>query len=99
MPIKYLFFSFLATAFATGCYYDVEETLYPSTGPCITADLSYKTDIVPILDNSCMVCHSNAANLGNVSLEGYDNLKVYVTNGKLLGSIKHESGYSAMPAG
>ncbi|MBP7239329.1 MAG: hypothetical protein KBA14_03825 [Saprospiraceae bacterium] len=34
---------------------------------------------------------------GNVILEGYDNLKVYVDNGKLLGSMKQASGFEPMP--
>ena len=67
-----------------GCYYDVEEELYPNTG-CDTLDVGYATTI--------------AANFGNVTLEGHNNLKTYADNGQLLGVIRHESGFPAMPQG
>ena len=80
----------------SACYYDVEEELYPTTG-CETTNLSYSQDVLPILTNNCFSCHNQASNFGNVTLEGYDNLIVHVTSGRLLGAIKHESGFSPMP--
>ncbi|MFK8005642.1 MAG: hypothetical protein AB8H03_04695 [Saprospiraceae bacterium] len=79
-----------------GCYYDVEEELYP-TIECSTTDLSFQADILPIIDNNCFGCHDAASNFGGVTLEGYDQLKTYVNNNELLGVIKHESGFSPMP--
>lgn len=81
---------------ATGCYYDVEEELYP-TVECSTDNMSYANDIAPIISQNCYVCHAQALNLGNVTLEGYEAIKVYVDNGKIEGSINHRSGFSAMP--
>ena len=94
-----LFFSVL-TAFIllSGCYYDNEEELYP-TNTCKTDDMSYTGDVLPILEDNCYSCHSQASNQGGVTLEGYDNLKIYVDNGKLIGAIKHEDGFAAMPQG
>lgn len=80
----------------SSCYYDVAETLYPA-GTCNTANMSYVTDIEPILRYNCYTCHSAAANNGNVTLEGFDQMIHYVSNGHLLGAIKHQSGFSAMP--
>lgn len=82
--------------FFTACYYDNEEELYPPTN-CITENMSYQTNIVAILERNCYVCHSTAANNGNVTLDNYDDLIVYVNNGKLLGAINREPGYSPMP--
>lgn len=88
---------FFAAAFLlTSCDYDVAEELYP-IDECQTEDLSYSMDIIPIIDANCYRCHDMQTNLGNITLEGYDNIKVYVDNGKLLGAIKRESGFSAMP--
>jgi len=86
--------------FFTSCYYDVEEVLYPPT-TCQTANMSLQTNIVPILDRNCYECHSlaNGVNNGNVILEGYSNLIVYVNNGKLLGSMKREPDFQPMPQG
>jgi len=80
----------------TSCYYDNEEELYPED-TCKTDDMSYSNDIVPILEDNCYSCHDQANNQGGVTLEGYSNLKAYVDNGKLLGAIKHEPGFSEMP--
>ena len=79
-----------------GCYYDVEEELYP-TLECQTEGLSYLSDIAPIIQRNCLGCHSQAANQGNVALEGYSRLKIYVDNGKLQGVINHQAGFSPMP--
>lgn len=81
---------------ASGCYYDVEEELYP-TIECQTTDMSYMDDILPIIESNCMVCHSAAANFGNITLEGYTQLRKYVDDGSFVGAIRHEGGYSPMP--
>ena len=93
--MKYFGLFLLVLFGLNSCYYDVEEELYP--GGCETINLSYSQDIVPILENNCLSCHNQASNFGNVTLEGYDNVLLFVTNGELLGSIKHESGFSPMP--
>ncbi len=82
----------------TSCYYDVAEELYPST-TCVTDNMSLQTNIVPILDRNCYVCHSvtDGPNNGNVILEGYSELSKYANNGQLIGAINHESGFSFMP--
>lgn len=82
----------------SSCYYDVEEELYPSI-ECMDENMSYQTDILPIIETDCFGCHSAAANFGNVTLEGYNNLLTYVNDGTLIGVIKHESGFSPMPKG
>lgn len=79
-----------------GCAYDNEQDLYPDI-ICDTQLATYQAVIVPIMTNYCLGCHSTDANLGEVSLEGYDNLINYVNNGRLLGSIRHQSGFSPMP--
>ncbi|MEZ4984737.1 MAG: hypothetical protein R2795_06835 [Saprospiraceae bacterium] len=86
---------FLVLAFS-GCYYDVEEELYP-TLDCATDNVTYSGVVASIIQQNCNACHSAAANFGNVTLEGYENLKNYVDNGRLLGAIRHVSGFSPMP--
>lgn len=84
----------LCMAFISACYYDVEEELY-SVDKCETYDMSYSNDIVPILtNNGCLGCHGDLATL---DLNGYADLKVYADNGALMGSVRHENGYRAMP--
>lgn len=88
-----------------GCYSDSEEALYPEVPPAGTPDTtapSYADDIVPILQRNCYGCHGEATHSvagAGINLEGYDNLKVYVDNGRFWGSINHDSGFSPMPKG
>ena len=83
------------------CYYDNEEALFPSLpGSCDTTLVSYATDIVPIISDYCLLCHSNqaAASLGsNIKLEDYPDFASSAE--RVLGSVKHESSYSPMPKG
>lgn len=82
-----------------GCYYDVEETLYPAElNPCDTTNVTYSGTIQPILQQNCYSCHSDAANLGSVSVEGYDNVLALVNDGRLVGSINYQAGFSPMPS-
>jgi len=96
MERRIINFMALCLVVLSSCYYDSEDKLYPAT-TCVTTNMSYQANIVPILQNNCFVCHSQAANLGSVTLEGYTSLMQFVNNGKLLGAIKHESGFSPMP--
>jgi|SRR5690606_26629877 hypothetical protein len=92
LTTKLLFLTLVLTA---GCYYDVYDELYPSE--CKTENVSYQADILPILTGKCYQCHDAANNQGNVTLEGYDNLKFYANSGQLLGAIRHDNGFSPMP--
>jgi mono/diheme cytochrome c family protein len=82
-----------------GCYYDKEEILYPG-GNCDTTNVTYSGTVSGIINTNCNVCHSTAsanANGGGIQLDTHPKLKVYVDNGKLMGSINHAGGYSPMP--
>ncbi|MGB1037421.1 MAG: hypothetical protein ACPGYY_02160 [Bacteroidia bacterium] len=60
--------------------------------------MSYTDDIIPILTNyRCISCHNTTSPGGSVDLDSYDDVKIYVDNNRLLGSIKHSNGFSAMP--
>lgn len=78
------------------CYYDVEEEIYPIMN-CDTANVSYATDVLPILQNICGECHLNGHMEGGVSLDPYENLKVWAEAGRLVGAIKHQAGFFPMP--
>jgi cytochrome c5 len=89
--------------FLSGCYYDSNEALYgvPATG-CNTDITRFNTEIRPILQSNCITCHANSVALssgGGIKLQDYADVKSYVLNGKLVGSIDHSTGFSAMPKG
>ena len=84
-----------------GCYYDNKEDLYPSAASitCDTAGVTYSGKVLSIIQTNCYVCHGSGSTLGNVNLDGYSNLKTYADNGKLVGVIEHQNGFSPMPQG
>ena len=79
--------------FFTACKTEVVEELLP----CNTINVTYSETIEPILQSNCYRCHDNANAFAGVVLEGYSNVMTYVTNDKLLGVIRHEDGFAAMP--
>lgn len=98
---KVLIVSAVITIFCFACYYDNEEYLYPEiSNTCDTTNVTFSGTVSVMLNNYCLSCHSNAnaANFGNnIRLEDYEDVKTYSQD--VLGSIKHESGFSPMPKG
>lgn len=90
----------LIASFLNSCYYDKEEILYPTTESKCNATNSDFTSVKITIQENCLSCHSNSSAStigGSIKLEDYADVKNYAENGKLLGTIKHESAYSAMP--
>ena len=90
---------FLLMSLLQSCYYDNAEDLYPQPPACDTINVSYADDVWPIINANCTGCHSGGAPAGNIYLDNYDNIVIAADNGSLLGTIRHESGYSPMPKG
>lgn len=96
---KGLFLTMLLGLLAlSSCYNDNYQTLYPS-GTCDTTHVTYAKDVWPVINANCTGCHSGAAPSGNVALENYNDVVVIAKNGKLLGSIRFDPGFSPMPKG
>jgi hypothetical protein len=86
------------------CSYDNEEDLYPidPDNPivCDTLDMTYTSNVKPILENyGCVGCHQTSNPSGGVVLDSYEKTKIYAENGRLYGSVNHDDGYSPMPKG
>ena len=93
----------LWVATITGCYYDNEEKLYPVLSTdCDLTTVTFSGTIKPILQASCYTCHSNANYLSagaGIKLENHPDLKAMAESGKLMGAVRHESGFIPMPHG
>ncbi|MFZ9387595.1 MAG: hypothetical protein ACO25B_06910 [Chitinophagaceae bacterium] len=64
---------------------------------CDTAVFTYSGAVKPIMDYKCAGCH-NPSNLGgNIDVSTYTGLRIVALNGKLYGSVSHQTGYSPMP--
>ena len=81
------------------CYYDNEEDLYQylQTETCVTATSTFKNNVIRIMADHCISCHNDVDPQGSITLEGYSNVKKYVDDGSLYGSIIHDAAYSKMP--
>ncbi|MEJ2594631.1 MAG: cytochrome c [bacterium] len=97
--IKNLFVALATVVLMQSCYYDNVEELYPVTPDCDTASVSYAEDVWPVINSNCTSCHSGGAPQGNVHLENYNDIVVAASNGSLLGVIRHDDGWPAMPKG
>jgi uncharacterized membrane protein len=66
---------------------------------CDTTNVSYSTQVVPILQNNCYKCHqgSNTVNSGGINLGDYAHFKVRVDNGDVRSAITHDGRVTPMP--
>lgn len=93
-----LFALALILIFLISCTYNKEEELYPPPSACDPGTVTFSGTIQGILTSyTCNFCHGSIAPSGNISLVTYNNVKVVVNNGKLLGAITHAPGFSPMP--
>ena len=86
------------------CEYKNEEDLFgldTNSFNCLEGgkEISYQTEILPILDTYCYECHRLRSSRGGVILEGYQRTKFWVDNGYLAGALNHQAGFSPMPPG
>ena len=71
-----------------------------NTNGCDTVNMKFATNIKPILHGNCYTCHSNENfAVSGVKLEDYDDLKMHVDDGDIMGVITHAAGFPAMPQG
>ena len=99
MKLKLLFvIGAILLSILPGCYYDKKEDLYSPQGggvACDTASVTYSGKIQPIMTASCVGCHSAGNASGGFSLDTHAG--VSAASGRLLGAVKHSTGFSAMP--
>ena len=69
-----------------------------NTATCDTVNVSFSTSVSPVLKTYCVGCHSAASPSAGIDLSTYAAVKVYATNGRLIGSITHAAGYKPMPS-
>lgn len=75
------------------------NTIQCDTTGWSTDSITYSKTVSVIVSKYCIRCHSNTVKKGWVDLEGYDRIKKYADNHKLLGTIAHLNGFKSMPRG
>lgn len=64
---------------------------------CDTVNVTFSQSIQPMIASSCESCHSGGSPSGGILLDSYANIKTAADNSLLLGTIRHDVGYSPMP--
>ncbi|HTN09273.1 cytochrome c [Agriterribacter sp.] len=82
---------------ALGSCSKASEDMLMTVQQCDTSGMKYSADVLPIITTNCYSCHANGIVNGDVSLDGYANLKTQADNGNLAGVITHTGGYPPMP--
>ena len=78
---------FILLIFAlSGCYYDKENELYPTSACGDTSVVTYSQAIAPIMVANCNACHG-PSNTSGVITTNYSDLSIVALNGKLLNSV------------
>lgn len=71
----------------SGCYYDIEEELYPGSGgglACDTTGVTFPVDIMPILNSQCATsgCHTVSGGNG-IPITNQAQFDGLASNGKI----------------
>ncbi len=99
MKMKLSILLLLISFMGTGCYYDVEEELYPVTN-CDTVNVTYSGTVSSIITTyNCTSCHVGNNPSGGFRLDSYTGVKAKVTDNRLWGAINHLPGFAPMPQG
>lgn len=64
---------------------------------CDTLAVTYSQSVKPIIQTYCGGCHSGSSPQGGIDYNNYTGVKTTVNSGRLIGSVQHQSGFSAMP--
>ncbi len=64
---------------------------------CDETIFTYSGTVSKIMNNNCVGCHGNTSPSAGINLSSYDGVATIAGNGKLVGTIKHSTGYSPMP--
>jgi hypothetical protein len=64
---------------------------------CDTLNVTWSGKIKPLIDLKCRGCHSGSNPPQGINLSTYTGVQGIALTGSLMGSIRHLTGYSAMP--
>lgn len=64
---------------------------------CDTSAVTFTGTIQPLIDQNCKGCHSGTSPQGGIALTNYSQVQTLAANGSLLGVVRAEAGYVAMP--
>jgi hypothetical protein len=66
---------------------------------CDSTNVTYTSSIKPIIAAWCIGCHGGSNPSNGLSLETYNEVVACAKSNRLMGSLRQETGYHAMPKG
>lgn len=69
----------------------------PMENTCVTEGVTYTADIQSIF-SGCTSSNCHGADTGR-SMVGYSDARAWAEKGRILGALRQEAGFTAMPAG
>jgi hypothetical protein len=80
------------------CTFDNEDDFFDDDkDSCSTENVLFSAQVNPVMEASCISCHNSSNPSGGINLSGYEHVKSAAQSGMLLGSIRHDEGFSKMP--
>lgn len=67
------------------------------TADCDTTQFTFAAIIQPMINQSCVGCHNATLANAGVRLDSYEAIAAVASDGRLLGTISHASGFPPMP--
>ena len=64
---------------------------------CDTTAYTFSGTIQPMMQNFCVGCHAGATASAYVQLDSHTGVVAALSNNRLMGAVKHQTGYAAMP--
>ena len=75
------------------------ENLQCDDMDCNVDNVTFTNHINPVIETNCKGCHAGPNPSGGVLLDGYDNIKGVVDDGRLIGVVTWTEGFRRMPQG
>ena len=106
MKIFFALFFSIAICFFSACENETTEPKKDEDVPDVTCNdtvgnITFVNKIEPLITTYCgsnsNACHRNGSSTSGLSLDDYQDVKEAVTDNNLMATIKHESGFDAMP--
>lgn len=70
-----------------------------NTDTCGNLPFTYSGAVASLMTTYCTKCHGATSPKAGIDLSTYNGVKAVALNGKLLGTIKKETGFKPMPPG
>lgn len=68
-------------------------------GDCDTLNVSFANTINPLIQNTCVGCHSNSNPGKGLNFTTHAGVRAAAQSGQLYGALSHAQGFTAMPQG